>query len=323
MDNTTVSVCADAGEQADILKALQERIGPQRFNAWFRHGSRLEIENGRVKVAAPNSFVANWIENHFSRDIACAVEQMTGQSKEVHITVDPDLTDELGKRQLDRQADMVNKSAEGRARPRNRPQPALLRGDLKDFVVGSTNKLAYSAALAVAKGCAGPMNRLFVHGSCGVGKTHLLQGICNAAAARRGSKPIRWRYVTGEQFTNEFITSIRRKGAAEFRSRYRELDLLAIDDVHFLAAKKATQDEFLHTFNAIESAGKVIVLASDAHPRMVGDMNDQLVSRFLSAMVVKIDPPDKKLRAKILSRKAKAMKLSVSNTRLLPQSWRW
>jgi len=136
--------------------------------------------------------------------------------------------------------------------------------------------------------------------------------VCNLAArAVRGGRPMKCRYVTGEQFTNEFIQALRAKKIEEFRARYRSLDLLAIDDVHFLSAKKATQDEFLHTFNAIESAGKSILLASDAHPRLVGEMNEQLTSRFLSGMVVKIDAPDEALRREILRRRAKEMKLSA------------
>ncbi|MFW6062510.1 MAG: chromosomal replication initiator protein DnaA, partial [Planctomycetota bacterium] len=157
-----------------------------------------------------------------------------------------------------------------------------------------------------------PFNPLFIHGPCGVGKTHLLQGICNAVARRRKSgEPVNFRYVSAEQFTNEFVGAMRAKKLDEFRCRYRNLDVLAIDDVHFLAAKKATQDEFLHTFNAIQSAGKRIVLASDTHPRLVGELNEQLTSRFLAGMVVKIEPPDQTTRMRILHRKAEAMALEV------------
>ena len=310
MEITTESVCANPAVETGILKALQDRIGPQRFNAWFRHGTRLNVENGHVKLAVPNSFVANWIENHFSGDIAVVAEDLTGVPKKVMVVIDPELTGELRKRQLDNQADMVHKAAEGRARPRSHPQATPLRYNLKDFVVGESNKLAYSAALAMCKGPDSPLGHLFVHGSCGVGKTHLFQAICNAVSHTRNGRAA-CRYVTGEQFTNEFISAIRKKTTDEFRSRYRKLDLLAIDDVHFLSAKKATQDEFLHTFNAIQSAGKRIVLASDAHPRMVGDLNEQLVSRFLAGMVVKVDSPGRELRARILRRKARAMKFRI------------
>jgi chromosomal replication initiator protein len=144
-----------------------------------------------------------------------------------------------------------------------------------------------------------------------VGKTHLLQGICNGAAKGPKGRQMNYRYVTAEQFTNEFLSALRQKKIAEFRGRYRNLDLLAIDDVHFLAAKKATQDEFLHTYNAIESLGKQIVLASDVPPRMVGELNEQLTSRFLSGMVVRIDAPDEDTRIKVLRQRARKMKLDI------------
>jgi chromosomal replication initiator protein len=157
-----------------------------------------------------------------------------------------------------------------------------------------------------------PFAQLFLHGPCGVGKTHLLDGICHAVgAAKRPGGPLRWRYVTGEQFTNEFVTALRKRDGEAFRARYRNLDLLAIDDVHFLAAKKATQEEFLHTFNAIQGAGKRVVMASDAHPHMVGDLSEQLTSRFVAGMVVRVDPPEESLRERILRRKLQAMNLRV------------
>ncbi|MFB3894156.1 MAG: chromosomal replication initiator protein DnaA [Phycisphaerae bacterium] len=311
MTLTAEAVRADNDMTGRVLSTLQERIGPQRFNAWFRRCAQLSVEEGRVKVAVPNPFVANWIETHYQADIAEAVKGATGKSPAVVVAVDPALCGDLRQRQFDAQADQVAKAGDGRARPRQAPAPCTLRHNLKEFVVGESNKLAYSAALAVASGQAS-FNPLFVYGSCGVGKTHLLQGICMHASKLPG-KTGAWRYVTGEQFTNEFISSLRAKRLEEFRNRYRKLDLLAIDDVHFLSAKKATQDEFLHTFNAIQSLGNPIVMASDAHPRMVGELNEQLTSRFLAGMVVKIDPPDQATRMEILRRRSAALRLHVPN----------
>jgi len=297
-----------------IYKMLHEKIGTRKFNAWFKHGTRLTIEDGHVKLAVPNPFVANWIDGHYRADIASVAEEHTNVRRPVVVTIDASLAGEIRRTELDAQADLVNKSANGRVR---RPIPTrrsrLLAHKLDDFVVGKSNKLAYSAALAAAGQKVPPFNPLFVHGSCGVGKTHLLQGICmRFSKLHRRGKPAAWKYVTCEQFTNEFIQSLRAKNIAQFRRRYRHLDLLAIDDVHFLGGKKATQDEFLHTFNAIETAGKRIVLASDAHPRLVGSLNEQLVSRFVSGMVVRIDPPDTATCLSILTRKAAQMKLKVA-----------
>jgi len=289
-----------------VLSVLHRRIGTQKFNAWFKQGSRLSVENGHVHVLVPNAFVGHWIEAHYHEDIRAAAEGVARPAA-VTISIDPSLSNRLRRGQLDRQADLVTKAAEGRTRPRRPPTAPRLRHRLEDFVVGPSNLLAYTAAQSMIEGNAA-FNPLFIHGACGVGKTHLLQGVCNAIAARGDGRSLRWRYVTGEQFTNEYIAAIRKRTLEEFRRRYRDLDVLAIDDVHFLAAKKATQEEFLHTYNSIESAGHRVVMASDAHPRLVGELNEQLVSRFVSGMVVKIDPPRRETRIAILLRRARAMK---------------
>ncbi len=310
MNQVSETASAKEDPARRILAFLQERIGPQKFNAWFRHGTQVSIENGHVKVSVPNSFVANWIESHYCALIASTAQEATGRSRPIMVMIDPALSGEVRKRQLDVQADLVAKSTSGRARPRRPIAVPALRHNLDDFVVGDNNRLAYSAAMMAAGGSRAPFNPLFIHGACGVGKTHLLQGVCSAVS-RQSGRHVAWRYVTAEQFTNEYIQAVRKKAYAEFRARYRRLDLLAIDDVHFLAAKKATQDEFLHTFDAIETAGKQVVMASDAHPRLVGELNEQLVSRFIAGMVVKIDPPNRATRMEILRRRAARMRLTV------------
>jgi chromosomal replication initiator protein len=312
METIAESVCADDKTTRHILQTLQERIGPQKFNAWFKHGTRLSVTDAQVKVAVPNTFVAHWVETHYQPDITAAVRRETGWECPVVVTIDTSLTGELRRCQLDSQAQIVSRAKEGLSRFQAPVEPPALRYSLKDFVVGASNRLAYSAALAVTGGQKSPFNPLFIHGACGVGKTHLLQGICNVVNAQlRGSRNFQWRYVTGEQFTNEFIQALRQRKFDEFRARYRKLDLLAIDDVHFLAAKKATQEEFLHTFNAIDAAGKQVVMASDAPPRMVGELNEQLVSRFAAGMVVRIEPPEQATRMEILRRKARALRMDV------------
>ncbi len=313
MTTATELVRAEQGQVKEILASLSDRIGPQRFNAWFKHGVTMRIEDGHVNVSVPNPFVGNWIESHYQSLIGQAAEACTGQSRPVIVSIDPTLIGQLRRGQLDKQAEMVDKVTNGRVRPRQAPAPvAALRYSLADFVVGESNRLAYTAAMSMVGAETPAFNPLFIHGPCGVGKTHLLQGICTASQrCGNGGRPLNCRYVTAEQFTNEFLTALRHKGIADFRGRYRQLDLLAIDDVHFLSAKKATQDEFLHTFNAIESAGRRVVMASDSHPRMVGELNEPLVSRFIAGMVVRVEVPDRATRLEILTRRARAMKMSV------------
>jgi len=173
-----------------------------------------------------------------------------------------------------------------------------LRHDLETFVVGASNHLAHNAATYVAEFPGVQYNPLFIHGNCGLGKTHLLQGLCKKFIEHHPTK--RWLYLTGEEFTNEFLSALRNNKLDIFRRKMRDLDLLVIDDVHFLGGKKATQEEFLHTFNAIEAMGRQVVLASDNHPKMIEEFGESLTNRFVSGMVVRIDPPNFATRCEIL-----------------------
>lgn len=185
-----------------------------------------------------------------------------------------------------------------------------LRHDLASYVVGASNQLAYNAAVHVAQFPGTQYNPLFIHGGCGLGKTHLIQGLCTRFIAEHPTR--RWAYMTGEEFTNDYVQALRGGKVDAFRRRMRELDLLIIDDVHFLAGKKATQEEFLHTFNAIEALGKQVVMASDSHPKEIAEFGESLVNRFVSGMVVRVDPPNFGMRCEILKRLAVRQKLNLS-----------
>jgi len=175
---------------------------------------------------------------------------------------------------------------------------ARLRHDLDSYIVGHGNQLAFNAAVFVSEYPGAQYNPLFVHGSCGLGKSHLLQGLCKRFIELHPTK--RWMYLTGEEFTNEFLTALRNSRVDAFRRKMRDLELLVIDDVHFMAGKTATQEEFLHTFNAIEAMGKQVVLASDNHPKLIERFGESLVNRFMSGMVVRVDPPNFAMRCDIL-----------------------
>jgi chromosomal replication initiator protein len=188
----------------------------------------------------------------------------------------------------------------------NRPR---LRHDMETFVLGSSNQLAFNAATYVAEFPGAQYNPLFIHGSCGLGKTHLLQGLCKRFIEHHPTK--RWMYLTGEEFTNEFLMALRGNRIDNFRRKVRDLDLLVIDDVHFLGGKKATQEEFLHTFNAIEAMGRQVVMASDNHPKMIEEFGESLINRFVSGMVVRIDPPNYATRCDILRAMSHRGKLNL------------
>jgi chromosomal replication initiator protein len=194
--------------------------------------------------------------------------------------------------------------------PASRPSRSQSFRRLEDFVVGESNRLAFAASEQFGDGSAEAPSILFIHGECGVGKTHLIQGICRRRLERAPRQVIR--YVTAEQFTNEYIASVRAGTLDDFRKRLRRVDLLAIDDIHFFANKTATQAEFLHTIDAIDLTGARIALVSDEHPRHIRRFSQSLVSRFLSGMVVKIERPDRSTRVELVRRLARDRGLDLT-----------
>ena len=297
-----------------ISESLAEKIGQQKFRIWFKNSTKLTLTGDYLKVGVPNLFIASWIENHFLNEISDVVRLVTGIDAKITFTIDPELTGHQRRTQLDSQASSVAMAQDGQ-RPRfvterrirsaavSGPQRNKLKLSLETFVVGSSNELAYNAARMIVKEQESPFNPLFVHGGYGIGKTHLLQGICNGVSENRPQT--NWLYLSAEDFVNQFVLALKTKKLEAFRQRMRRTDLLAIDDIHFLASKPSTQEEFLHTFNTINLAGKQVVLASDAHPKMIGQLSDKLVNRFVSGMVVKIEPPDLATRCEICRQYAK------------------
>ncbi|MEE8170943.1 MAG: chromosomal replication initiator protein DnaA, partial [Phycisphaerae bacterium] len=282
-------------------------LGPRRFKVWFKNATQFHVAEGFLRIGVPNHFIGGWIERHFADSLHKAARDVLNQDVQLSFMLDPELVRRLRKTQLNSQAADVARSGNPTARsrpPAPSPSQQRLRGRLDEFVVGSCNRIAYSAAQDVAEHRPTAASPLFLHGGCGLGKTHLLHGIGNTLEDRNGDgKPIRWLYVTGEEFTNRFLYALRARELEQFRRRYRNLDVLLVDDLHFLANKKATQDEFLHTFNAIDMVGKRIVLASDAHPRLIGQMSEALISRFVAGMVVRLESPGFETRCDILRRR--------------------
>ncbi len=288
-----------------INEALANKVGQQKYRIWFKNSTKLSLAGGYLKVGVPNLFIANWIENHFLNEISQAVRSATGKNAKVTFTIDPELSGRRpGSRatsstatKKDRHESRFVTDRGTKRSAAGRQQKKRLKLNLDTFVVGSSNELAYNAARVVVNEQQSPFNPLFVHGGYGVGKTHLLQGICNAVCEKRPQT--NWLYLSAEDFANQFILGLKTKKLETFRQRMRQTDLLAIDDIHFLASKPSTQEEFLHTFNTISLAGKQVVLASDAHPKMIGQLSEKLVNRFVSGMVVKIDIPDMETRCQI------------------------
>ena len=302
MEAAVSVTCTEITEK--INEVIARKVGQQRYKIWFKNATRLILEDNYMKVGVPNLFIGGWIENHFTEPISEAIQEITGQRRKVIFTIDPELFGNQRRRQLDSQAEFLAKAPSARRRkqefdPRRQTN---LRYRLENFVVGPSNQLAFSAAKTVVAEPRTHFNPLFIHGGCGLGKTHLLQSICQAVCELRPET--NYLYVSGEEFTNQFVLALKTGKLDTFRQRFRYTDLLVIDDIHFLACKKATQEEFLHTFNAIDANSKQVVMASDAPPKMIGQLSENLVNRFMSGMVVKIDPPDLKTRCAILRQRS-------------------
>ncbi len=306
------TVTDDTSAVSAINEVLAERIGPQKFRIWFKNSTRMAIADGYLKVGVPNLFIASWIENHFSSDINHAVRAATGANRKITFTIDPELAGHQRRGQLDSQAQLVEKAQNRTPRQRAVIKPVAskrLKLSLDTFVVGSSNELAYNAAKTVINDKQSPFNPLFIHGGYGIGKTHLLQGICNGVTGKRPET--NWLYLSAEDFANQFILALKTGKLETFRRRMRHTDLLAIDDIHFLARKTSTQEEFLHTFNSIDLAGKQVIMVSDAHPKMIGQLSEKLVNRFVSGMVVRIEPPDLRTRCEICRQFVQTMRKSI------------
>lgn len=304
---------ADGGERCERLTGvLLERIGARRFELWFGPAAaRLTVDADGVRIDAASQYVADWIARHFAGDVAFAARATLDHDARVRIEVSPasfartapPAPGAFGRDRPDARRDESSlPAAPADDRPVSRRKDPIARRPtlrrLDDFVVGPSNQLALDAGRRIAEDGNGAPTLLFVHGDCGVGKTHLLQGICDRRAGLAPRQRIR--YTTAEQFTNEYLAALRDGSLEQFRKSLRRVDLLAIDDIHFLSNKTATQSEFLHTMDAIDLSGARIVLASDEHPRTIRKFSQQLISRFLSGMVVRIDRPDRETRVRLV-----------------------
>jgi chromosomal replication initiator protein len=303
--------CKAESRVSAVNKAIAEEIGAKKYRIWFENSTRLTIAEGYVKIGVPNLFIANWIESHFAKEINRAVERVTEEKLKITFAIDPELAGRGKQIQLEPAKKIVNQQ-QGKATQyaeKKSDKYEKLKLNLDNFVVGSSNELAYNTAKAVANNDKVSFNPLFIHGGYGVGKTHLLQGICNAVQKNRPGT--NWLYLSAEDFVNQFVLALKTKKLEAFRRRMRQTDLLAIDDIHFLASKLSSQEEFLHTFNSIDLAGKQVVLASDAHPKLIGRLSDKLVNRFISGMVVKIENPDLNTRCQICKQFALHRRLHI------------
>jgi chromosomal replication initiator protein len=286
-----------------VLGKIETRVNAHSFSTWFRPTRFVSEDAASLCVRVPNSWFAEWLRTNYLPLIQDALKEIER----------PGLAVEF----LAERGDGAQRSASPaptlpvarRPSHATAPLPDELPGWLnprysfEKFVVSSCNQFAHAAAMAVAEQPSRAYNPLYVYGGVGLGKTHLMQAIGNRLAARGGA---RMRYISTEQFMNELINAIRFERTLEFKDRYRNVDLLLIDDIQFLAGKERTQEEFFHTFNALYDAQKQIVITSDCPPREIPTLEDRLRSRFEWGLIADIQPPDLETKIAILRKKAEA-----------------
>jgi chromosomal replication initiator protein len=341
--DSEVSLCAR------ISRRLAEQVGPERFGRVFGDGTRLTLVGDTLDLGVDSAFMADWIGRRLHDDIEAAAASEAGRPVRLRISVDPGIRDRQPRRALDshregtadhhpRRTPHAGESrhqvgpgarSDAGSEPRNawrsNPVPSCRsasldleiglplddRYRLDRFVVGQTNRMAHaSATRVVVPEEQGGWKLLFLHGSCGVGKTHLLQGVARRFAEHHPGRRIC--YTTGERFTNQYIAALRENRIEAFRRALRRIDLLCLDDVHFLANKRATQDELLHTLKSIDLTGARLVIASDEHPQHITRIADHLVSRFMAGVVMGIDPPDEDLRQRLVDEFARRRGLQLA-----------
>lgn len=280
-----------------LLEELEPVLSPASFETWLKTARLIEIKDDVAVIAAPNTFAKEWLETRLHPTLKSTLSALAGKTINVKIIVDEAL--------IERESSVNVKSEQKEA-----TAPQLnSRYTFDTFVVGSGNRMAHAAALAVAENPGKAYNPLFIYGGVGLGKTHLMQAIGHYIIAK--NKGLKVVYISSESFTNELINSIRDHTTVEFRGKYRSVDLLLIDDIHFLAGKETTQEEFFHTFNALYEAGKQIVISSDRPPKEIPTLEERLISRFEWGLTVDIQPPDLETRIAILRKKAELDLISV------------
>jgi len=291
----------------DVLEFISPKVGDEAIETWFQPLELEDITDEQATIRVPNRFFGEWLGRnykdllieafHHAKKIKPAdIVFVLKQEQEPHTA----LTISSGKKE----SPQFPPSSKGRRQPLPNPKYTF-----STFVVGASNQFAHAACLAVAESPAKAYNPLFIYGGVGLGKTHLLNSIGNYVADRMDQ---RIAYVTTEQFTNEVINSIRYDKMMELRRRYRNVDMLLIDDIQFLAGKERTQEEFFHTFNSLYEAGKQIVLSSDRFPKEMPSMEERLRSRFEWGLIADLQQPDVETRIAILRKKSEEEGIAIN-----------
>jgi len=288
---------------AAALGALEPRYTKPTFEMWLKPMRVIEMNENRIVLSVQSPFARDWVENRLRADIAEVLLDLLGAAIDLQFVVvagaaegdEPAPPPEVGVAAV-----VSEELRRGNLNPRYR---------FEEFVVGNSNRFAHAASQAVAEAPAQAYNPLFLYGGVGLGKTHLMHAIGHRVLA--GNPGANIVYVSSEKFTNDFIGSVQKNQGAEFREKYRAVDVLLIDDIQFIEGKEGTQEEFFHTFNALHEAQKQLVISSDRPPKEIQTLESRLRSRFEWGLLTDIQPPDLETREAILRKKAESEKIPV------------
>jgi chromosomal replication initiator protein len=293
---------------AAISQVLCAQVGPDSFQRWFSAIELAEVTENEVVIRVPNKIYQFWIESNYMLLLQTAVSSQLGGPRTIRFQV----------AHCETEPGSVSVTAEpvpnGKLEPAHPTAEAIHSGmnpsnTFESFVVGSNNQFAHAASQAVAQAPAKTYNPLFIYGGVGLGKTHLMHAVGQYISSRKkGGKVI---YLSSERFTNEFIDAIQNSNLVKFRKRYRQADVLLIDDIQFLSGKERSQEEFFHTFNTLFDGHKQIVLSSDRPPSEIANLEQRLVSRFEWGLTAELQPPDVETRVAILRKKAQAFQIRL------------
>ena len=297
-----------------ISDKLRDALNAGTYGKWFGSANALEETDEVLVVGVPNEFTKSWIESHFGSLLGAAaaehdlvVELRVAVAEAVaEVVAAPDAAPPRASQEV------TGSSRAGVARMGSKLNP---RYTFDLFVIGPSNRFAHAAALAVAESPAQAYNPLFIHGSTGLGKTHLLQAVGQYVTQQHSELSVR--YVTTETLMNEFVDALREKTVIGFKHRYRTADVLLVDDIQFLEGKENLQEEFFHTFNSLYEAGKQIVIACDRAPKKLATLEERLRTRFEWGLTTDVQPPDLETRIAILRKKVITDNLSIDDPEVL------